>query len=231
MLNKNFIFMLFLFLVSIELNAQSTQDNSTGILWTNVHLTKKLPKNFSAKVKLSYYDTNPLLSARFIDVGGLYQTKNKISIGLYYRFNGTFEMNPRRVYIEATHKGLKSKKLGIQIMPRFRIQYKGKINDCGKLESSLQFRPRITIRKQLKHAPSMILYTSVETFHETQPTTFINFRRVRFDLGIRYRLPKQAFQNDLIKQEMQLFFRHQSDFDEPEIVALNILNVGYFFTF
>ncbi len=223
--------MLFLFVVSIEVNAQSTQANSNDVLWTNVHFTKRLPNRFSTKVKLSYYDTNPLLTARFIDIGGLYQTKNKISIGLYYRFNGTFETNPRRAYIEATHKGLKSKKLPIQIMPRFRVQYKGKINDCGKLKSSLQIRPRIIIRKRLRNYSNTILYTSVETFHEMKPDIFINFRRIRFDIGLRYRLPKRDIQSNSLEQEMRLFFRHQSDFDEPELVSLNILNIGYFFKF
>lgn len=227
MLNKNFILVLFLFAISVELAAQQ----SDGTLWTNVHLTKKLPKNFSTKVKVSYFDTNPLLSARFIDIGGLYQTKNKISIGLYYRFNGAFEMNPRRTYIEATHKGLKSKKLGIQIMPRFRVQYKGKINDCGMLESSFQFRPRIMIRKALKNCQNTTLYTCVETFHETQPKAFINFRRVRFDVGVRYKVIQPKLKDDTFKQEMRLFFRHQSDFDEPELVALNVINIGYYFTF
>ncbi len=214
----------------IESNAQSNQQ-SNGILWTNVHFTKKLPNNFSTKVKLSYYNTNPLLEARFIDVGGLYQTKNKISIGLYYRFNGAFETNPRRLYLEGSHKNLNIEKLGIRIMPRFRIQYKGKIDDCGKLNSSFQFRPRIMIRKPLEKHLNTTIYTSVETFHETQPDRFVNFRRVRLDFGLRYKLPNKMAINDSLKQEMRLFFRHQTDFDEPELESLNILNVGYYFTF
>lgn len=221
---------MFLFtVVTIGLHAQSNQP-SDGVLWTNVHFTKKLPKGFSTKVKLSYYDINPLLTARFIDIGGLYQTKNKISIGLYYRFNGTFDMNPRRAYIEATHKNLKLKKSGIQIMPRFRVQYKGEIDDLGNLESSFQFRPRVMIRKPLGKYENTTIYTSVETFHETQPDVFVNFRRVRFDLGVRYKLPDDKT-NKKNSQEVRIFFRHQSDFDDSEPVSLNIINLGYAFTF
>lgn len=222
--------MLFLIFISLELIAQSAQANS-GILWTNIHLTKTLPKNFSTKIKFSYFDINPVTSARFIDFGGLYQTKNKISVGLYYRFNGDFDLNPYRTYIEATHKNLIVKKLSIQIMPRLRIQYKGEIDDNGEFNSSFQLRPRIMIRKLAEKNRNIILYASIETFYETESDVFMNCRRVRSDIGMRYRLPKKEMNPKKIKQEIGVCMRDQADFDQAQLVRLNTISLSYYFVF
>lgn len=192
-------------------------------LWSNVHITKELSSNLSAKVKVSYYSTMPLFSPRFIDMGLNYKLENNLSFGLYYRFKGAFDASCHRFYFETTYKNIKIKPLGLELTPRFRVQHKLVENNENLIIRSLQFRPKLLIKKSFTASTS--LYSSTETFYSGIITDKkLDFNRLRFDFGLSYKVPNS-------KHQIKFYYRYQMDNCGAEIETLSVLNIGYRFSF
>lgn len=209
------------FLLLTIVTAHGQQDVAENLLWSNVHITKNLSPNFSAKVKLSYYNTMPMMSPRFIDAGFTHQTTKHLSIGLYYRFVNTFTTSQQRFYFETSCKKLKIDALGISLGARFRLQHRlSELSDATTV-STYQMRPRFSIDKRLTNR--LKAYSSIESFYSNGGKgTSYNYDRLRFDVGLNYKVPNT-------KHQVRLFYRHQADIDEEEVLAM--LNIGYRFNF
>lgn len=201
--------------------AYGQQDAGEQMLWSNVHITKELPQNFSAKVKISYYSTMPMFSPRFIDAGFTRKMNKHLSFGLFYRFRGAFNTSQQRVYLEASYKKVKVEALGLSLGTRFRVQHKLRTLSETETVSTYQMRPRFTIDKSLTN--SLKAYSTIESFYSNQGKgTDFNFDRLRFDFGVSYKIPRT-------KHQLRVYYRYQADIDETEV--LSMINIGYRFNF
>ncbi|NJN78381.1 MAG: DUF2490 domain-containing protein [Saprospiraceae bacterium] len=220
-LKQNILLCLFTF---VAFSASAQDGTAQQLLWSDVHITKEINESFSAKVKLSYFNTVLTFSPRFIDVGFNYQPTNKLQFGLYYRFRGNFETSCRRVYFETTYKKIEIKPLGIEISPRFRVQHR--LFSEAKTEDFhyFQMRPRIMVKKTLSAFPNTTLFTVIETFHTTTPEQTVAFSRFRFDLGVHYDVPNS-------KHQIKVACRHQVNMEAGQKEMLGMLSVGYSFRF
>lgn len=195
--------------------------NETSI-WSNLHITNNLSNNLSAKVKVSYYSTMPLFSPRFIDAGLKYSFKNSLSFGFYYRFKGTFGTSCQRMYFETAYKNIEIKSLQLKISPRLRVQHKLTHDIETNPKRAFKIRPRLMLKRKLTSIST--LYSSTETFYETNPERSLDFMRLRFDLGLNYKVPNT-------KHQVRIYYRYQMDKEEDNINTLSMMNIGYRFIF
>ena len=219
MRSKQNILLCLFFIVAFAAFGQ--QRASEQMLWLNIHITKELPQNFSAKVKVSYYSTMPTFSPRFIDAGVTHKMNKHFSFGLFYRFIGTFNTSQQRVYFETSYKKLKVESLGISLGARFRVQHRlRELTETSNIYT-YQMRPRFSIDKSLTN--NLKAYSAVESFYSNQGKgTDFNFDRLRFDLGVSHKIPQTNHQ-------LRIYYRYQADTDKTE--ALSMLNIGYRFSF
>ena len=220
-IKQNILLCLF---VSAAFSSFAQDETSSTMLWSDVHITKEINNVFSAKMKLSYFNTTPLLSPRFIDAGFNYQPVKNLNFGLYYRFKGTFETSCKRVYFETIYKKINIKSLGIKISPRIRVQHRLYLEAETNDFHSFQMRPRIMVKKPLAFIPNTICYTSIETFHTTTIEKNIEFSRFRFDLGLCYNVPT-------VKHQIKISYRHQIDIEKDQRDVTGMINIGYNFRF
>lgn len=209
-------------LVSISVFGQT--EIGANLLWSDVHITKEIHHDFSAKVKLSYFNNIPSFSPRFIDVGFNYEPFNKLTVGTYYRFEGVFQTTSQRIYLEAAYKNIKIKPLGITLTPRVRVQHRLKAIDEMTDFRSYQIRHRIMIKKTLRHCPNTTLYTAIESFHSTTQDNKVTYDRLRSDIGCRYDIPHT-------KHQIRISYRNQIDIENGQKQVSSMINIGYDFRF
>jgi hypothetical protein len=219
---KQNILLCFLSFTAVSSSAQD--ETSVKMIWSDVHITKQINNDFSANVKLSYFNTFPCYAPRFIDVGMNYEPTNNLVFGIYYRFQGNFETASQRFYIKTSYKSIKIKSLGIKVEPRIRLQHRLFENGGEADFHSYQIRARILLKKRLDFAPDMVFYTSAESFHSTTIEKKIPFNRLRFDLGIRYDVPNT-------RHQIKVSYRQQLDVDGQKKEVLRMFSTGYSFRF
>lgn len=220
-LKQNITWCLFT-LVTVSSFAQEV--NSPKLFWSDIHIAKEINPNFSAKVKLSYFNYLPSFEPRFIDVGFNYEPFNKLTLGCYYRFEGAFETTSKRVYIETSYKNIKIKQLGVSITPRIRVQHSLQSLDETTDFRSYQVRNRIMIKKSLKYFQNATLFTAIESFHSTMFDNTITCDRLRSDVGIRYNVPNT-------KHQIRISYRNQIDMKNGQKEVFGMINIGYDFRF
>lgn len=206
----------------VGFSAFGQEEATDKLLWGNVHITKELKNNFSARAKISYYSTMPLFSPRFIDLGTTYEPTEHLSFGLYYRFKGAFQTSCQRFYFESSYKKLKIESLGISLSARFRVQHRIQTNTENLDVRTYQMRPRLMIKKTVNK--QFKAYSSIESFYSNQGVgTKFNYDRLRFDLGLSCKVPNT-------KHQVRVFYRYQADY-EDKIDALSMINMSYRFNF
>jgi hypothetical protein len=209
---------------SIAFSSVAQDETSVKRIWSDIHIAKQINHDFSAKVKLSYFNVFPHYASRFIDVGMNYGLTNNLVFGLYYRFQGDFETASRRFYIESSYKNLKIKLLGIKVEPRIRLQHRLYENEAEPDFHSYQIRSRILLKKRLDFSPNVTLYTSTESFRSTTIEKKMRYNRLRFDFGIRYEVPNTQHQ-------IRVSYRQQLDIDGEEKEVSGMISTGYSFRF
>jgi hypothetical protein len=208
----------------IAFSSVAQEETSAKMIWSDVHISKQINNNFSATVKLSYFNTFPHYASRFVDVGMNYKFRNNFVFGVYYRFQGNFETASHRFYIESSYKNIKIKALGLKIEPRIRLQHRLYQNE-GELDfHSYQVRSRMLLKKRLNCVPNTLLYSSAESFRSITIDNKIPIDRLRFGFGIRYDVPNT-------RHQMKISYRQQLDLDRQKKELSGMFSTGYSFRF